>query len=69
MLFKKITPDLGHFIYAQKNNLVLVKIIVHQGIIIRLYMNDQQFISYYATLPNGESITENLFNKYKLIKF
>ena len=69
MLFKKINPDLGHIVYAHKNNLVLIKTIVDQGVVIRLYMNEQQYISYYATLPNGESITENLFNNYKLIKF
>jgi hypothetical protein len=69
MLFKKINPDLGHIVYAYKNNLVLIKTIVDQGVVIRLYMNEQQYISYYATLPNGESIIENLFNNYKLIKF
>ena len=69
MQFKKINPDLGHIIFAHKNNLVLIKTIVQNGTVIRLYMNEQQYISYYATLPNGESITENLSNKYKLIKF
>jgi hypothetical protein len=69
MLFKKTNPDLGHIVYAYKNNLVLIKTIVDQGVVIRLYMSEQQYISYYATLPNGESIIENLFNNYKLIKF